>query len=129
MNIVKRLRGRGVLQTKIVSVVRRGYPKYDRYIDSKVIRPEYGIRLASGADKLLKDAFGDMAKARRKDTRRLPRRVQFRLSEAEYRWLKEHLTDIGYETMQDGMVHVYVRYKSNYLRGDYQIHGNKTNAR
>lgn len=99
---------RGLPAKQIVSVMKEQYPKYDKALHSKVERPEqYGIRLVSGAEKLLEAAFaGTAPAARKREKRRLPQRLQCRVSKRDYRRLQLALKADGFDTMQSGLAHI-----------------------
>jgi len=99
---------RGLMVGDIVAVMKEQYPKYDKHLHSKVERPEeYGVRLVNDAERLLEEAFAETApKPRRPDRRRLPNKVQCRLSKAEFDRLQHALKADGFDTIQAGMTHV-----------------------
>ena len=113
MLYVKEFReARGLQGKQIVEVMREKYPKYDKTIHSKVERPEeYGIRLLCEAEKLIEEAFaGTVVQAKKRDGRRLPCRVQCRMSKARFERLQQTLREEGFETGQEGVSHILARY-------------------
>lgn len=106
---VKQFRTEHALPAKrIVAVMREQYPKYDKTLHSKVERPElYGVRLVRGAERLLADAFaGTAPEPRKRENRRLPARLQCRVSKGDYRRLQLAFRGDGFGTMQDGLAHI-----------------------
>ena len=106
---VKQFRTEHALPAKrIVAVMREQYPKYDKALHSKVERPElYGIRLVRGAERLLEDAFaGTVPEPRKRENRRLPARLQCRVSRTDYRRLQLAFQGDGFDTMQSGLAHI-----------------------
>lgn len=103
---------RSLTAAQMVQVVREQYPKYDKYMHSKVERPEeYGVRLVNDAERLLEEAFSRTApNARRKDSRRLPQRIQCRLSKKDYARLQQALKRAGYDTIQAGLAFIISHY-------------------
>lgn len=99
---------RGITCGQIVGVVREQYPKYDKYLHSKVERPEeYGVRLVNGAERLLEEAFAKTAPTPdKRDRRRLPARIQCRLSKTEYGRLQQALKRAGFDTIQAGLAYI-----------------------
>lgn len=113
MLYVKEFReARGLQGKQIVEVMREKYPKYDKTIHSKVERPEeYGIRLLCEAENLIEEAFaGTAVQAKKRDGRRLPCRVQCRMSKARFERLQQALRAEGFETVQAGVAHIIARY-------------------
>lgn len=86
----------------VVSTVQTLYPRYDRYIQSRVEHgDETGICLRRDAMRALVERFGPGPEKRtRSDRRSKPRRVQARLSEAVYAALQRAAARSGL-TMQD----------------------------
>ena len=87
----------------IVEVVASIYPKFDRYLLSKVEHgEEYGIRLRADAQKELMTHFKihpEDTGTKRKPNRTKPMRVSCRLTEKAYRLLQRELERTG-KTMQ-----------------------------
>jgi hypothetical protein len=102
----------GVKAEDVVRTLREQYPGYDKYLNSKVEQPEkYGVRLVNDAERLLAESFQKTAQETRKpDRRRLPCRVQFRLSRGEFGRLQLAFRNAGYKTMQEGMKDMISRY-------------------
>ena len=103
---------RGVTAKQMVDVIREQYPKYDIRLHIKVERPEeYGVRLVNDAERLLEEAFAHTApRPRRPDRRRLPKRIQCRLSTTHYERLQKAFREEGFETIQQGLQHLILRY-------------------
>lgn len=97
---------------QVVRVVRERYPKYDKYLNSKVERPEkYGVRLVNDAERILETAFQKTASAPRKpDRRRLPRRIQCRLSRAHFERLQQAFNVAGFDTIQSGLQYLVINF-------------------
>lgn len=102
----------GIYASQVVEVVRERYPGYDKYLNSKVENPEkYGIRLVSDAEQMLENAFQRKLPApRRPDRRRLPSRIQCRLSKTVFNQLQQAFRAAGFDTMQAGMQHLIILY-------------------
>jgi hypothetical protein len=96
---------RGLEAKSIVEVMREKYPRYDKYLHSKVEHPElYAVRLVNEAEDLIEPAFLPTSPAsHRPDRRRLPMRIQCRLSKAKYERLQLALNKVGYKTVQIGL--------------------------
>lgn len=92
----------GCRAVDMVEVVREIYPKYDKYLHSKVENGnEYGIQLRPNATKELIQRFApDLQAKPRKPNRSKPNRIYARLPDTLYRQLQQHLDRIG-KTMQD----------------------------
>lgn len=105
---------RGIYAAQVVDVIRERYPGYDKYLNSKVENPEkYGIRLVNDAEQMLEDAFQRTVPTSRKpDRRRLPSRIQCRLSKTTFDQLQQAFRAAGFDTMQAGMQHLIVSYLS-----------------
>lgn len=103
---------RGLLASQVVEVVREQYPGYDKYLNSKVENPEkYGIRLVNDAEQMLEDAYLKTAPiARKPDKRRLPQRIQCRMSKTDYERLQQALRADGYDTVQAGITALITQY-------------------
>lgn len=103
---------RGLLASQVVDVVRERYPGYDKYLNSKVENPEkYGIRLVNDAEQMLEGAYLKTAPVSRKpDKRRLPHKIQCRLSKTEYDRLQHALRADGYDTVQAGIAALITQY-------------------
>ncbi len=94
---------------EIVKIIREHYPKYDKFLHSKVKRPElYAIRLIEEAEKLISPEKPQ--EARRADRHRLRCRVSCRLSERKKRRLQQALKKHGYTSMQDGLNYIIDRF-------------------
>lgn len=106
MLLVKQFREeRGISQPEAARAIRDFYPGMDKPLLSKVENPDkYGIRLVNGAEQALIDAFATTAvNVRKPDKRRKPKRIQCRMSQAQYERLQRALNAAGYDTMQDGI--------------------------
>lgn len=103
---------RSILASQVVEVVREQYPGYDKYLNSKVENHEkYGIRLVNDAEQMLEQAFLKVTPAPRKpDKRRLPQRIQCRLSKTNYERLQQAFRVAGFDTVQAGMQHLIIKY-------------------
>jgi len=88
----------------VVPVIRARHPKFDAALYSKIERPgEYGVELIRSTAKAVKEAFDfkPAPRARRADNRALPCRVQFRLSNDDFRRLQTAQNAAGYDTNQE----------------------------
>ena len=84
----------------IVDLVKTAYPKYDETLQSKCEHTdEYGVCLCPGAMRLVIGEFGNL-KSTKPDIRKLNNRVQARLSDEDYKALKEQMKADGFTTMQ-----------------------------
>lgn len=106
---------RGLLAKQVVDVVSEQYLGYDKYLNSKVENPEkYGVRLVNDAETMLEQAFlKTVPVARKPDKRRLPQRIQCRLSKTQYERLQHALKRDGYDTVQAGITAMINRYLEN----------------
>lgn len=98
----------GIKSKDIVQAVQAKYPKYDKHIHSKVLRPEeYGIGLITAAQKIVKGLAQETAqKPRRAENRKNPCRCQFRVNKTLFRRLQQAQKRSGYSTMQDFLLNV-----------------------
>ena len=72
---------------------------------------KYGVRLVNDAEQMLEDAFQRTLSApRRPDRRRLPSRIQCRLSKTVFEQLQQAFRATGFDTMQAGMQHLITSY-------------------
>ena len=103
---------RGLSSRDMVSVLHETFPGYDKYLHSKVERPDkYGIRLVNEAERLLQDAFvSTHQEVKKRDTRRLPCRVQCRMSKTKLERLQQALKADGFDTVQAGIAYVIDKY-------------------
>lgn len=102
----------GLQDKDIVNLVKYWHPKYDKYIHSKVKRPDdYGIKLLDSVEEMLRETIGDNPPApRRADKRRKPCRVQCRLSKADFKRLQQAIKADGYDTIQSGVSQIIRNY-------------------
>ena len=86
----------------IVGVVASGYPKFDRYLLSKVEHgDEYGIQLRADAIRALLQRYAPEALERpRRPNRKKRNRIQARLPDTLFEQLQRHLQQSG-QTAQD----------------------------
>ena len=113
MLVVKNFREeRGIKGHQLVDIMRERFPKYDKHLHSKVERPqEYGIRLVSQAERLLQEAFAKTdPTAGKPDRRRLPSKVQCRMTKRKYERLQRALKRNGYDTIQAGLAYIIDRF-------------------
>ena len=103
---------RGITSKDMVEVAREQFPKYDKYLHSKVERPnDYGIRPVLALESAWESAFASTTpQCRRKDNRRLKARIQCRMTEREYEALQRRFKAQGFDTMQDGVKYIIGRY-------------------
>lgn len=86
---------------EVVGVVKETAPGFDRFLLSKVENPEkYGIRLLNGIEQSLEDAFMPAKKPVKKDNRKKPCKLTFRLGKVKMRQLQQAAFTEGFETMQ-----------------------------
>ena len=99
---------RNLKSDQLVKVIREKFPKYDKYLQSKIERPaEYGVRLVHEAEALLEDAFIKTTPTPHKRARRqLPQRIQCRLSTTNYEGLQQAFKQDGFDTVQAGLTYI-----------------------
>lgn len=104
--------GLNLSQRDIIDVVQESAPGFDKYLLSKVERPEkYGIRLLNGIEKDLLEAYPQTApRPRKPDRRKNPCRLYCRVGKPVYERLQRALRADGFETVQAGL---------NYIIGKY----------
>lgn len=92
----------GCKAVDMVEVVREIYPKYDKYLHSKVENgKDYGVQLRPDATKELVQRFAPDIQAKpRKPNRRKSNRIYARLPDALFAKLQQHLQSTG-QTAQD----------------------------
>ncbi len=99
LNIKQYREEHGITAREIVEAVKVEYPKYDKYLHSKVERPEeYGITLVPHALKLAMDVKPQ--EPRREARRKLQYSVRCRLTKKEFEQLQRALRRQGYSTVQ-----------------------------
>lgn len=90
---------------EVVALIKAEYPKYDKYLHSKVKKPlEYGIRLLEEAEKLITTT--EPQKPHRADRHRIRCKVSCRLKERKKKRLQLALKKHGYFNMQDGLNYI-----------------------
>lgn len=98
----------------MVSTVQQLYPKYDKMLQSKCERDEYGIDLKPRAmDALLEKYAPELLEKERhqRDGRhKLKRKVMCRLTDEEYDALKKRIKEDGFDTMQAWLAFTIRRY-------------------
>lgn len=99
-------------QRDIIDVVQESAPGFDKYLLSKVERPEkYGIRLLNEIEQTLVEAFPQTAPEPRKpDRRKNPCRLYCRVGKRMYGQLQRALQADGFKTTQDGLVYIISKY-------------------
>lgn len=104
--------GLNLSQRDIIDVVQESAPGFDKYLLSKVERPEkYGIRLLNGIEKDLLEAYPQTAPQPRKpDRRKNPCRLYCRVGKRMYWQLQRALQADGFKTTQDGLVYIISKY-------------------
>lgn len=104
--------GRNLSQRDIIDVVQESAPGFDKYLLSKVERPEkYGIRLLNEIEQTLVEAFPQTAPEPRKpDRRKNPCRLYCRVGKRMYGQLQRALQADGFRTVQDGLVYIISKY-------------------
>lgn len=104
--------GRNLSQRDIIDVVQESAPGFDKYLLSKVERPEkYGIRLLNEIEQNLVEAFPLTApEARKPDRRKNPCRLYCRVGKRMYGQLQRALQADGFKTTQDGLVYIISKY-------------------
>lgn len=103
---------RGITARDMIDVARESYPKYDKYLHSKVERPdEYGVRPVLALESAWECAFASTAKkCHKRDNRRLKARIQCRMTQTEFERLQHAFRRDGYTTMQEGMSNLIKQY-------------------
>lgn len=104
--------GLNLSQRDIIDVVQESAPGFDKYLLSKVERPEkYGIRLLNEIEQTLVEAFPQTAPEPRKpDRRKNPCRLYCRVGKRMYGQLQRALQADGFKTTQDGLVYIISKY-------------------
>ncbi len=104
--------GLNLSQRDIIDVVQESAPGFDKYLLSKVERPEkYGIRLLNEIEQTLVEAFPQTAPEPRKpDRRKNPCRLYCRVGKRMYGQLQRALQADGFKTVQDGLVYIIGKY-------------------
>lgn len=112
INIKEFREGLNLSQRDIIDVVQESAPGFDKYLLSKVERPEkYGIRLLNGIEKDLLEAYPQTAPQPRKpDRRKNPCRLYCRVGKRMYGQLQRALQADGFKTTQDGLVYIISKY-------------------
>lgn len=104
----------GATSKEMVKVVRELYPKYDKTLQSKCERDEYGIQIKPDAFSALMAAFGGGAHTEKKATRhgkhRLTSRIYARLTKSDFDRLQLQMKRDGYATVQDWATAMVKRY-------------------
>lgn len=97
---------------EIVELVQEDAPGFDKYLLSKVERPEkYGIRLLNEIEQNLAEAFPlTVPEARKPDRRKNPCRLYCRLGKRMYGQLQRAFQADGFKTTQDGLVYIISKY-------------------
>lgn len=108
MNVKEFRESKGLDGKQVVSLVRETAPKFDKFLLSKVENPDqYGVRLLDEVEQNLLDTFGERAeKPPKKEARKKPCRVSFRLGKMKMRRLQEALATEGFQTMQQCMEYI-----------------------
>lgn len=103
---------RGITSKEMVEVAREQFPKYDKYLHSKVERPnDYGIRPVLALESAWESAFAStVPQCRKKDNRRLKARIQCRMTNTELERLQHALSADGYDTIQAGLTAIIKKY-------------------
>lgn len=104
--------GLNLSQRDIIDVVQESAPGFDKYLLSKVERPEkYGIRLLNEIEQNLAEAFPPtVPEARKPDRRKNPCRLYCRVGKRMYGQLQRALQADGFKTTQDGLVYIISKY-------------------
>lgn len=96
--------------SEVIKTVSEKYPKFTKIQLCMIRNPEYGLRLAPEAERLLKEKGIPLTPQRRRTPQRkkapeVPpkKRVSFRLSDAEYEKLKNAVKESGFRTTQEFM--------------------------
>lgn len=102
----------GISPREAITAIKREYPGFDKVLHGKAARSDYyGVRLAEGAEKLLKGLGADTnEKPARRERRKNPCRCQVRLSKKLYGQLQQALKRNGITTMQDGLTHIIIKW-------------------
>lgn len=106
-----------VLDKDVVRVMNKVFPGYDQPMHSKVKQPDkYGVQRIPRAEKLLRDAFPNKARKRRRSAnRKQGNQHTFRLNDAEEGRLQTAMEHFEIEHLQDFVLMV--------LRWFYENHG------
>ena len=91
---------RGIQAKECVTAIKAYYPGYNKSIQSYAEQPDkYGICLSSGANAVLREAYGDAPTKR--ENRQLTNRLYLRLADDEYAAAQQMMERRGFTTMQD----------------------------
>lgn len=103
---------RGITARDMIDVARESYPKYDKYLHSKVERPdEYGVRPVLALESAWECAFASTAKkCHKRDNRRFKARIQCRMTQTEFDRLQHRFRSQGFDTMQAGIKYLITTY-------------------
>lgn len=114
-NELKELRlSSGIPVKEMVKVVRERYPKYDKTLQSKCERDEYGVELRTDALEDLRRVFGGAdglpKKASKHGKHKLTNRIYARLTKSDFERLQLQMRQDGYATVQDWVTAMVKRY-------------------
>lgn len=117
MNPLRELRiSKNLAAKDMVTTVRDLYPLYDKTLQSKCERDEYGIDLKPKAMDALLEKYApellEKERHRRDGRHRLKRKVMCRLDDAEYEALKKRIKKDGFDTMQAWLAYMIRHYLS-----------------
>lgn len=121
VNALRSLRlGREIPVSRMVQVVQKRYPRYDKHIQSKAERSHlYGITLCEDAmDALIKAFAADEVKKPRSENRVNPCRLVCRVSVRDYNLLMDRMREEGFSTTQDWLYSQIKKYLTE--KGEYQ---------
>lgn len=121
VNALRSLRlGREIPVSRMVQVVQKRYPRYDKHIQSKAERSHlYGITLCEDAmDALIKTFAPDEVKKPRAENRVNPCRLVCRVSVQDYNLLMDRMREEGFSTTQDWLYSQIKKYLTE--KGEYQ---------
>jgi hypothetical protein len=121
VNALRELRlGREIPVSRMVQVVQKRYPRYDKHIQSKAERSHlYGITLCEDAmDALIKVFAPEEVKKPRAENRVNPCRLVCRVSVRDYNLLMDRMREEGFSTTQDWLYSQIKKYLTE--KGEYQ---------
>ena len=115
MNSLRELRvTRNLAAKDMVATVQGLYPLYDKTLQSKCERDEYGIDLKPKAMDALLEKYApellEKERHRRDGRHRLNKKVSCRLEDAEYEALRKRIKEDGFDTMQAWLAFMIRRY-------------------
>lgn len=109
MNLADYLKTQGLSYGEAVQIIRSECPKFDKPLLSKCCKPDqYGVRLDIRAEDALTRGRSGTAEERRRENRRLPRRVVCRFNEYDFQRLMLVKGKESFQTFLHRIINEYV---------------------